>query len=257
MSSDERGGPVIERTRFASFLAELENTLSLMHQLVSGVRSMDGDGPELARVMAIAESLYQQQPALRELPLALHEAYGVITSALGDIRVSRDTIQSHALDRLQRTHERLAEVTSATESATTALLDGLDRSLARIDRLEQVSLEAGGGADVRALAQELRDEMNKLFGVLQFQDITAQQLGAAGDLLSGVEQRLQGVAALLEPERLPGVRPSLGPEPARQGPVVFDERASLHGGEARQELVDTILAEAARTPPGQPAPQVG
>ena len=237
---------MIERTRFASYLAEFEATLTLLQQLVSCVRAMDGDGPELARVLAIAETLYAQQPTLRQLPQALHEAYGTIAGALGDIRVSRDTIRSHALDRLHRTHERLAEVTSATESATTALLDGLDRSLARIDRLEQVSLEAGGGADVRALAQELRDEMNNLFGVLQFQDITAQQLGAAGDLLSGVEQRLQSVAALLEPERPAGARPSLDAEPARQGPVVFDERASTHGGQARQELVDTILAEAAR-----------
>lgn len=244
----------MERTNVASYLAELDGTLGLLHQLVTSVRSLDGESPELGRVLAIADALYRQQPSLRQLPQALQQAYAAITAALGDIRVSREAIRSHALDRLHRTHERLAEVTSATESATTAILDGLDRALGLVARLEEATPASGGSAagaaDPRALAQELRGQLNGLYEVLQFQDITSQQLGAAGDLLVGVEQRLQGVAALLEPDRpAEGAgRPPLEPEPARTGPAVYDERASTRERTARQELVDTIMAEAARQP---------
>lgn len=237
---------MIERARFTSYLADLEAKLGLMHQLVSGVLAMEQDGGELAPILAIAETLARQQPDLKELPAALSQAYRSVSSALGDLRVSRETIRAHALDRLQRTHDRLAEVTSTTESATSLLLDGLERAQGMIDRLERASLGGtdGSASDVRVVAQELRQEVNSLFQILQFQDITSQQLGAAGELLAGVEQRLQSVASLFEsdaagqPER-PGAAGAL---------PVFDAAASTRNGEARQELADTILAEMSRTP---------
>jgi hypothetical protein len=50
---------------------------------------------------------------------------------------SRDMLERTTVENLQVTHDKLAEVTSATEVAATDILDGLDRSLALIDRLDE------------------------------------------------------------------------------------------------------------------------
>ncbi|HVO34708.1 MAG TPA: hypothetical protein VMT21_04015 [Gemmatimonadales bacterium] len=241
----------MERTRFASYLADLDNALRLMQELVCGVRTVERDPARLPHVLNVAEALEGQQPGLMALPEALHQAYAAITRALGDVRVSREAICVHAADRLRRTHARLAEVTSATETATNRLLDGLDRALEMVDRLDGASAGRTGEADaeVAEVAKGLRAQLTGLYDILQFQDITAQQLGAAGDLLEGVEQRLESVAALLEPD---GSLEREDTEPWRSS--VNDARASTLDATVRQQLADTVLAEAARAAPPAPGP---
>jgi len=231
---------VIERARFTSYLAELEHALRLMQELVCGVRTIEDDPTRLPQVLSVAAALAGQQCGLMALPDALHQAYGAITRALGDVRVSREAICVHAADRLRRTHARLAEVTSATETATNRLLDGLDAALQMVDRLDGAT--AGGGEanpTVAEVARGLRAQLTGLYDILQFQDITAQQLGAAGDLLEGVEQRLVSVAALLEPDLPAGDEDAEPP-----GTSVNDGRASTLDAAVRQRLADSLLAAA-------------
>ena len=55
---------------------------------------------------------------------------------VSSLRESRGLLEKQAMERLSSTHQRLAEVSSATEMAATGMLDGLDRSLVLVDHLE-------------------------------------------------------------------------------------------------------------------------
>ena len=246
MSTMSRG-KTMETLRLTSYMSDLESTVKLMYQLVREIYAIESDGGELSRIHEIAEAL-ERRPNLTALPQVLLKAYGEITGALGGIRLSRETIQVHAVDRIRHTHDKLAEVSSATESATTELLDGLDRTLGIVARLEQ-----DGDGDVlrlddgRTAHQAIRDEVNALFNVLQFQDVTSQQLSAVNDLLVDVEQRLVAVAKLFDPtvgEDAPMpilLLPDLG-----GGPKSYDHAASTTGADTRQALADAVLAETSR-----------
>jgi hypothetical protein len=244
----------METARINALAQDLETTLRLMDQLIGEVRAIGGESEHLATLHQLAEAI-GRRPSLAALPGVLLQAYGEIAGALGGIRLSREAIQVHAVDRLRHTHDKLAEVSSATESAATEMLDGLDRSLAMIDRLE--ALGASGSAqpadpDGRSLHQALRDEVNNLFGVLQFQDITSQQLRGACDLLAEVEQRLSAVANLFDPSvgadvPLPEVAVAL-PDTADAGPKTYDAAASTRRAGTRQAMADAILAQAHLAP---------
>ena len=49
-------------------------------------------------------------------------------NVIDSLRKSRGLLEQAAMERLKSTHERLAEVSSATEMAATGMLDGLDRA---------------------------------------------------------------------------------------------------------------------------------
>jgi chemotaxis regulatin CheY-phosphate phosphatase CheZ len=233
--------------RLTSYSADLEATVKLMYQLVREIYAMEADGRRLDRIHDIAEAL-DRRPSLAALPQVLLKAYSEITGALGGIRLSRETIQVHAVDRIRHTKGKLAEVSSATETATTELLNGLDRALGHIDKLEQAAgTDAGSLDDGRTLHQALRDEVNGLFNVLQFQDITAQQLSSVYDLLADVEARLVAVSELFDPavadEAPLAVLQSSDPT---EGPKTYDHDASTKCADLRQSLADAVLAEMRR-----------
>ena len=84
--------------------------------------------------------------------------------------------------------QKLIEVSSATEMATSELLDGLDRALLLVDQLEVGPSSSDDDADPR---DDLREELHTLVTVLQFQDIAKQQLGNASTVL---EERMLRLA---------------------------------------------------------------
>jgi hypothetical protein len=229
-------------------VADLQTTLRLADELAADIAANRTSlGPD-SRAVQLADALLRQ-PSLAALPAVLLKTYTGVTAALGGIRLSRETIEVHAVDRLRTTHVKLAEVSSATECAAAALLDGLDRALVMIDRLD--TQPGVAGADGQPIQQGLRDELNGLFGVLQFQDITAQQLRAATDLLQDVEQRLLAVASLFDLSAMSSERgPGVAATPAM--PVVicptYDPAATTRNAESRQALADEILIEANASP---------
>ena len=96
----------------------------------------------------------------------------------------------------EATSEKLAEVSSHTEAAATKMMDSLDRTLVLIDELSDSG--STGDDSLQQAAETLRSEVNEMFTCLQFQDITAQQLRGAVDLLGNVEERLEGVAKMFD-----------------------------------------------------------
>lgn len=164
----------------------------------------------------------------------LAQAYSELTRALGGIQRSRQTLARYHVDRLEKGQAKLSEVSSATESATTALLNGLDRSLGLID---QIAATPGPSAPA---VEALREETNALYGLLQFQDITTQQLAGVATLLDDIADRVTHALELLDPGQHPaGV---VAPAPAKDAPAgtaaTFNEEASFQNLEARQADID-------------------
>lgn len=176
----------------SSSQADLDATLAVLNRLIAEIQdsSFDPTGSE-ARVKELVAAV-RARPHLKTLPTALLKAYSEIVAVLSGIRVTRETIQTQALDQLKDTQDRLNAVSTATESAAMEIMNGLDRTLGLLDRLD-----AAGGGDRDALAT-LRDEVNQLFGHLQFQDIITQQLRGVMGLVIDVEARISRVADLFD-----------------------------------------------------------
>ena len=174
---------------------------------------------------------------LAALAFVVERAHAEIHAALATLRQSRVEIQAGAVEPLQRTSAKLHEVSAATETAATDLLDALDRAQAMVDALDAADDE-NDRASARTTRARLRDELFGMVGALQFQDITSQQLAGAAHVLGVLEARLRGVAELFEPAvALGGAAERWGAD-AR----MFDANATTRNAQERQAAADAIFA---------------
>jgi hypothetical protein len=168
----------------------------------------------------------------------LARGYAEIVSVLGSLRQSRSVLEKQTVERLQHTHAKLKEVTTATETAATNVLDGLERALALVDELDG---HTNDGDDAPRVRVSLRDELFSLMGHMQFQDITTQQLSYASAVIADMEQRLASLAAAFDPAAFgTAVQPSETPDAA---PAVYDPAATTHNAEHRQAMADEIFTQ--------------
>jgi chemotaxis regulatin CheY-phosphate phosphatase CheZ len=173
--------------------SELETTLGLLSELIGELQRTRQDWPSSGRVQELVARLADRSD-LAELPTVLLRAHAGITEVLGGIRLTREAIEAHAVERIRETHDRLSDVTTTTESATLELMNGLDRSIELVNSLEQ---QANGKASAQGF-QQLRDQVSALYNHLQFQDITAQQLQGVTHSLLDLEVRVAAVASLFD-----------------------------------------------------------
>ncbi|MFQ5537735.1 MAG: hypothetical protein ACE5GJ_09810 [Gemmatimonadota bacterium] len=176
---------------------------------------------------------------LRELMAVLVRIHSEIVAVIDSLRHSRGLLEQAAVERLKSTHRRLAEVSSATEMATTGMLDGLDRALDLVDRLGE-----GAGSDESgdSLRGELKDELHQLVSLLQFQDITSQQLGYASGVLLDIEERMVRLARVFDMNELGfGDGEEISPLRAQPGEEVCDPGASTLNAKGRQAVADEIF----------------
>ena len=188
----------------------------------------------------------RRMPGLTDLVEVLMTTYKEIMSVIDSLRTSRGMLEQAAMERLKSTHEKLAEVSSATEMAATGMLDGLDRALVLVDHLEAAD-ESTTPGDSAGLRGNLRDELHSLINLLQFQDITAQQLGYAGAVLMDIEERLVELARIFD---LNGVGQRGGESDEREAErkarlenrhTTCDPEASHFDSQSRQALADNIF----------------
>lgn len=224
-------------SRVSHLVTELETTLGLLKTLMQELKTTERDSASGQRIHELINALSDRRD-LDGLPSLLLNAYAEVTAALGGVRVSREAIQSQAIDQLRATNEKLAQVSSHTEAAATKMLDGLDRTLVLIDQLSDS--ESDNNYSLQEAAETLRNEINELFICLQFQDITAQQLKGAVDLLANVEERLEGVAKMFD-----------GPDESSQALTEdeeeanhYDPAASMDSATSRQQLADEMVQSA-------------
>jgi hypothetical protein len=172
------------------------------------------------------------------LPEILLHAHREITGMLDGLRRSRAMIENAALERLRRTHEKLREVNSATELATTDILNSLDRALTLIDDLDPAAQGGARAAHDGSVCAQLRDEVHRVIGCLQFQDITAQQIGYASTVLQDLEERLDAIAEMLD-RNLPTLGSAV--TGVNKAGSSFDPAASTLDAQTRQALADEIF----------------
>jgi hypothetical protein len=183
----------MDAAQVKALATELETTLGLLSDLITELKSHKEEWQSSGRVAELVSRL-ASQPNLAELPAVLLRAHAEISEILGGIRLTREAIEAHAIERIRDTKDKLSDVTHTTESATIELMNGLDRSLELIDTLET---QAKGAAPSDGF-DSLRGEVSTLYNHLQFQDITAQQLQGVGAALLDLETRVSAVAALFD-----------------------------------------------------------
>jgi hypothetical protein len=225
----------------AELLYDSEAALRLVDSAIEDLREPEprrGMSADPGRASRFRELLAGSTPlGLVGLSQVLARGYGEIVGALGSLRESRTVLGRTAGGKLQHTHQKLREVSNATETAAADILDGLDRAVALVNEMDAraASGDAHGGADLRA---KLRDELFALVGCMQFQDIAKQQLSYASSVLTEMETRLAEVATLLDPTAIGAANSAAANAP---DPATFDPAATVENAEARQAEADRIF----------------
>jgi chemotaxis regulatin CheY-phosphate phosphatase CheZ len=157
---------------------------------------------------------------------------------LSRLRESRAALQRSTVENLQVTHEKLREVTSATEDAAIDIMDACDRATGLVDELDAIDAQPEPDRPkAAALRGTLRDELFLMMGALQFQDITSQQLTHASSVLMEMEQRLIEVSKLFD---LSSATEAMAPRRS-MAQEAFDPNATTRDAEGRQALADEIF----------------
>jgi chemotaxis regulatin CheY-phosphate phosphatase CheZ len=135
--------------------------------------------PQIAKLVFFIEEII---PLLQTIHSSLHQSTELIPSAT----------------------EKLGKVTSATEMATTEVMDIVDNVISRLNsmssNLDIVEENAGKPDAVSSLNEkitEIRNEINgsqddlfSIMNALQFQDITTQQINSIGSVIESVYGKL-------------------------------------------------------------------
>lgn len=228
----------------SELLYDSEATLRLVDTAIQEMGELDGEqAPSLEQRMRTAMS---QTPGnslgLLGLSDLLARGYAEILGVLDSLRQSRHLLERAAVEKIQHTHDKLREVSNATETAATDILNGLDRANVLVDDLDAYASEHGEPDDKASnIRGSLRDELFALMGHMQFQDITSQQLTYASAVLTEMETRLANIAKVFDPAVFGGSRPE-GSASQHIGPVTYDPNASTQNREERQAVADEIVA---------------
>lgn len=178
--------------------------------------------------------------SLSDLPMILERANSQIRAVLLHLRETRQALQSTTFDKLQTTHDKIKEVTSATEDAAINIMDACDRANQIVDELDAIDgAETPDRERATNLRATLRDELFMMMGALQFQDITSQQLTHASAVLVEMESRLAEVAKLFDSSISPD-RP-LAALHGVPDAKTYDPNATTKNADERQTLADEIF----------------
>lgn len=162
------------------------------------IRELSASGAELDREASGFLAHVMTQPGgFAELSRTLLRAYAETAGIVGRFRETAGMLDSTGLDKLQQMHGHLREVSSATETATNGILDGLGRA---VSLLEQIDGDASlSEADRHRMMASLREELSGVVNQMQFQDITAQQLKHIEGQLIDMNRRITQVVKIFAP----------------------------------------------------------
>lgn len=206
---------------------ESEAALRLVDQELTGLHDVRDVAPPAAPTLSLAD-----------LPNILEQANAQILNVLARLRESRAALQTTALEKLQTTHEKIREVTSATEDAAINIMDACDRATQMVDELDTIDAsETPDRERASGIRGNLRDELFLMMGALQFQDITSQQLAHASSVLVEMENRLLDVAKLFDHN----VEANIVVTQSAPDEKTYDPNATTRDAEGRQALADEIF----------------
>ena len=215
-------------------------TEEVLYESEAALRLVDQEIHELRGVGAPDQRFYTV--SLGDLPQILEQANQQILNVLQHLRATRAALQSTAFEKLQTTHDKIREVTSATEDAAINIMDACDRANGLVDELDAIDQQESPDREkATALRMNLRDEIFVMMAALQFQDITSQQLSHASAVLIEMESRLIDVAKLFDSNLT--IDRSAAVSAAHHAPdeQTYDPNATIKNAEGRQALADEIF----------------
>ncbi len=235
----------------SELLYDSEATLRLVDSAIQDMGELGGEEQAPQSLEQRLQAVLTPGPAMGLIGLSdmLARGYAEILGVLDSLRQSRSLLERAAVEKIQSTHDKLREVSDATETAATDILNGLERANTMVDDLDAYAGEHGEPDDRGStIRNTLRDELFALMGHMQFQDITSQQLNYASAVLTEMEARLANIARVFDPA-------AFGASPARtvieaedhDRPVTFDPNASTQNREERQKVADEIVATKSAT----------
>lgn len=135
-------------------------------------------------------------PQIAKLVFFIEEVIPLLQTIHTNLHQSTELIPSAA--------EKLGKVTSATEMATTEVMDIVDNVISRLnsissnlDSLEEKYGKSSDQGSVKGTFEEIRTEINgsqddlfSIMNALQFQDITTQQINGIASVIDSVQIKL-------------------------------------------------------------------
>ena len=212
-------------------LYDSEASLRLVDHAIEELSSSGADLDREAK--GFLEHVMAQPGGFAELSRTLLRAYAETVGIVARIRESCGMMDSAGVDKLQQMHGRLREVSSATETAATDMLDGLNRTVGLVEALDAPGHLSDD--DRHRMLASVREELNGVMNHLQFQDITAQQLGHIASLLADMRRRINQVVTMFAQPATTFAKD----EPAAGS---FDPNASTSASTDRQAVADEIFA---------------
>ncbi len=228
----------------SELLYDSEATLRLVDSAIQDMGELGGDEPPASLEQRL-RAVLTPEPSMGLIGLSdmLARGYAEILGVLDSLRQSRHLLERAAVENIQNTHDKLREVSDATETAATDILNGLDRANVMVDDLDAYAAEHGEPDDrASTIRNALRDELFALMGHMQFQDITSQQLNYASAVLTEMESRLANIASAFDPAAAGAVPPAPFAPDDSDRPVAFDPNASTQNRAERQAMADEIVA---------------
>lgn len=232
----------------SELLYDSEATLRLVDSAIQDMGELGGEEPSPPTLEQRLHAAINPGASLGLIGLSdmLARGYAEILGVLDSLRQSRHLLERAAVEKIQSTHDKLREVSNATETAATDILNGLDRANCMVDDLDAYAGEHGEPDDrASAIRNLLRDELFALMGHMQFQDITSQQLNYASAVLTEMEARLANIARVFDPASFASAQEQMAGGDG--GPVTFDPNASTQNRAERQAVADLIVANKSTT----------
>ena len=159
------------------------------------IEELSASGAELdPEAQEVLHGVMAQPGGIEVLSETLLRAYAETAALVSRFRDSSGMLDTSGVDKLQQMRGRLHEVSSATETATTDILNGLGRAVALVEKLDTATQLPD--SQRHEMAASLRDELNGVSNHLQFQDITSQQLVHIAALLGDMRTRLSEVVSI-------------------------------------------------------------
>jgi chemotaxis regulatin CheY-phosphate phosphatase CheZ len=245
LASNARGRSFLRMRDQRARLVAVNEVRKLVRDVKDSVKAAAVEGGDEKRDEAHIRILREE---LREMAAYIHQTRR-------EIAALRPT--DAGSNRIMAATGELEGIVSATERATSEILNG-------VERIQQLALKLPKTGDVTPIADEIQAQVTEVLTACSFQDITGQRTTKVVNTLRYLEQR---VNSMIEIWGVDGVTPAPPPAPEHQ-----DERPDAHllhgpatdGGPSQADVdalfeslgkaTETAPAAAAAAPPGAAAP---
>ena len=232
----------------------VSDSLTNPHCIMERIESLESFSKSLSGQMfeSGSKSHHHLQEELRTISRDIQQTFEHLKQVISNIHNGRSQWETKSTGLIQQTGDQLRKVTQTTENATQQILDAVEKVIAlQANNSQQISeLLAAMEKDadsvspqfliktLKQLVSEIETEQTDTFQImdyLQFQDITAQQIEQAYQLLGEAEKKLIMVAQTFN---------SLDPKDLEESQLVakmHDPHAEYSPAEEKQKQIDALF----------------